>query len=69
MPEGKHPDNLALDNLIDALNVLRDCKPEERSELSRRYAIAITELEKVVAYVEVFIVNRDYYLGEELASS
>ncbi len=34
---------------------LKQDKPEERSELARRYAITITELEKVMAYYTVYI--------------
>lgn len=66
MGEGRiQPDDLALSTLIETLEVLRNCKPEERNELARRYAVAITELEKVVAYVQVFIVERAHYPGQE----
>ncbi len=37
------------------LQRLRDAKPEERSELARRYAVTITEFEKVVAYFRVYV--------------
>lgn len=39
----------------DLLEELRDEKPEERSELARRYAIVITEIEKIKAYYQVYI--------------
>lgn len=71
MGEGKglHPDNLALNTLVDALEVLRNCKPGERGELARRYSVAITELEKVVAYVDTFILQREYWPCEELPAN
>lgn len=34
---------------------LKDAKPEQRSEEARRYAVLITEYEKVIAYFETFI--------------
>jgi hypothetical protein len=43
--------------LQDVLKKLRDAKPEERSELARRYAVTITELEKVIAYFWFYIVT------------
>jgi len=43
--------------LRGALYRLRDVKPEGRGELSRRYAVTITEMEKVVAYYKTFIVD------------
>ena len=46
--------------LQEALQALRDNKPEERSEEARRYAVTITELEKVLAYFAVFVVNAKY---------
>lgn len=36
--------------LDSALAYLITSKPEERSELARRYAVTITEMEKVYAY-------------------
>jgi len=36
---------------------LRQAKPEERNETARRYAVTITDFEKVLAYYKVFIVN------------
>lgn len=44
-----------LNDLEAALETLRLAKPEERSEKARRYAVAITELEKVIAYFKVYI--------------
>lgn len=40
------------DNL---LSKLKSAKPDKRSEESRRFAVTITELEKVSAYFSVYI--------------
>lgn len=42
-----------------ALEMLKNEKPNDRSELDRRYAICITELEKVVGYYVTWIVMQD----------
>lgn len=36
--------------LLATLNLLREQKPNDRSEYDRRMAVTITEMEKVVAY-------------------
>jgi hypothetical protein len=46
-----------LELLQEALDELRRAKPEERGEVARRFAVAITELEKVIAYFKVFVVD------------
>jgi len=46
-----------LDDLRDVLLKARAAKPEKRSELSRRYAVAITMLEQALAYVYSYIVQ------------
>lgn len=40
-----------------ALQKLRAAKPDDRSELARRYAVAITEMEKTLAYFHTFVVT------------
>jgi hypothetical protein len=46
----------ALNGLEASLYFLRSAKPDdERKELTRRYAVTITELEKVVAYFRVYV--------------
>jgi hypothetical protein len=45
----------ALNGLEASLHFLRSAKPDERGELTRRYAVTITELEKVVAYFKVYV--------------
>lgn len=51
-----------LTNCQNALNLaleeLKKAKPETRSESARRFAVTITELEKVIGYFETWIVNR-----------
>jgi hypothetical protein len=41
-----------------ALETLKAEKPNDRSELDRRHAIVITEIEKVIAYYDQFIAKR-----------
>jgi hypothetical protein len=48
-------DSKALELLKAALEAMREAKPEERSELARRYAVSITELEKVIAYFVLYV--------------
>lgn len=50
-------DGTALDKLHQNLAFLRFAKPAERSEKARHYAVAITEMEKVVAYFQTWIVG------------
>lgn len=38
-----------------ALAQLQAAKPNDRSEVDRRYAVTITEQEKVIAYYDTFI--------------
>ena len=49
----------SLNDLEAALETLRNAKPEERSEKARRYAVSITELEKVIAYFKIYIEYAD----------
>lgn len=44
--------------LNNALDKLKWAKPEERSETARRFAVTITELEKVIGYFETWVVNK-----------
>jgi len=37
---------------------LKDMKPDDRSELDRRFAICMTELEKLIAYFEWYIATQ-----------
>jgi len=56
-----NPENLTAEELKDfmakLLEEMRKSKPAERSEEARRYAVTITELEKVYAYFKVYVVN------------
>lgn len=45
-----------LEKLAALLEDMRLAKPEDRSETARRYAITITELEKVYAYFKTYVV-------------
>lgn len=46
-----------LRTLEKALDNLKGLKPEKRSEKARRYSIVITELEKVIAYYNHFVLD------------
>ena len=48
-------DSKVLKLLKEALEAMKEAKPEERSELARRYAISSTELEKLIAYFLVYV--------------
>jgi ABC-type phosphate transport system auxiliary subunit len=57
----QHPDDLVQIRLRETMDAIKAARPTERSELARRYAILITELEKLQAYHDVYIVRRDYW--------
>jgi len=40
-----------------ALEKLKEAKPNNRSEIDRRYAITITEFEKVIAYYDYYVLR------------
>ena len=40
--------------LLDSLTAE---KPNDRSELDRRYAVTITEIEKIIAYFKTYVVD------------
>lgn len=44
-------------SLLVALKALRANKPSERCEKARRYAVTITEMEKVYGYFKTFILD------------
>jgi hypothetical protein len=47
------------EEMTDLLEHLQHAKPEERSEMARRYAITITDFEKMMAYYHRFVVDCD----------
>lgn len=52
------PDDVkVMAKMQEALEAMRAAKPEERGELARRYAVAITEFEKVFAYFKTFVID------------
>lgn len=54
LPESAdEPEILA--SMINVLRLLRAGKPEARSERARRYAVTITEMEKVFGYFKTFV--------------
>ena len=53
------PGELVALHLTQAHRAFLAERPTERSELARRYAIAATELEKLIAYFDFYIVRGD----------
>lgn len=51
------PEEADYEALKKALTELRTHKPEERSEKARQYAVTITELEKVIGYFKMFVID------------
>ncbi len=51
----KLDDQSMLWQLQTTLSELRISRPNERSERSRKYAITITEMEKVLAYFKMYV--------------
>jgi len=47
-------------SMVALLNQMRQAKPEERSELARRYAVSITDLERVEAYFQTYVLDYVY---------
>lgn len=43
--------------LNNSLEILQQIKPNDRSAMDRRYAIVITDLEKIIAYYNQFILD------------
>ena len=62
--EPSHEDTVLL-YMERAIETMHRGKPEERSELSRRYQIAITDLEKVIGYFETFVIQKKYWPNYE----
>ena len=50
-------EDTVFDLMMELYKKLKEAKPEERSEMARRYAVTITEFEKVMAYFECFIMS------------
>ena len=46
-----------LQQMRDTLEALRALKPNDRSEKDRRIAVTITELEKVIAYYNCYVIG------------
>ncbi len=53
----KDKGNEVLQAMEATLQRLRDAKPVERDELARRYAVAITEYEKSLAFFKYYVVD------------
>lgn len=49
--------NKLFSSLCDVVSTAKSEKPNDRSDLDRRYAVVITDLEKVLAYTSQYIVG------------
>lgn len=54
---GTTNDNIVAKALEKALRDLRDGKPNDKSEKDRRYAVTITEMEKVLSYFDFYVIR------------
>ena len=50
---------ILLSELISFLDDLKASKPDDRSELDRRYAVLITDVERAIAWLTTYIVPLD----------
>jgi len=56
MMETISADEFAWFKLKDALDALKEGKPNDRGEKDRAYAVAITEMEKLLAFFYFFVI-------------
>jgi len=61
IPGPIHPDDLVQIRFRELMNAIDAAKPKERGELARRYAIVKTDVEKAMAYHQIFVNQRDYW--------
>ncbi len=48
-----------LTQMHELLEEMRKNKPQERGELARKYAVAITEMEKTAGYWDAYVVRNE----------
>lgn len=53
--DSRQDGRLARQKAQELLHALHTCKPDARNDLARRYAIAITEAEKLYAWIETWL--------------
>ena len=44
--------------LSDTLALMRESKPNDRSDIDRAWAVSITEMEKAIAYFKVYVADK-----------
>lgn len=54
----KENDGKVLFKLQEVIALMRAHKPEERNEKARRYAVSVTEMEKVIAYFKTYVIDQ-----------
>lgn len=57
------PEAACFNAMLDLWHLLKESKPTERNEVARRYAVTMTELEKVIGYFQTFVLTG--YLANE----
>jgi hypothetical protein len=55
--EGGTPHDACAWALLDAIESLREFKPNDRSEIDRRYAVTITMMEQAYAYFATWVLG------------
>ena len=56
MPDTTLDSHAIYAEMLRILEAMRDNKPDNRSEESRRWAVSITEMEKDIAYFRCYVV-------------
>jgi hypothetical protein len=58
-PDCKEEDWMMLERLRFTLGSMRANKPNDRSDRDHRYAVAITSMEKALAYFHTYVVHHE----------
>lgn len=56
--EDRQPD--LWDHILETYRQIKAAKPDERSERARRFAVLLTEYEKVMSYYLIMLNNDDF---------
>ncbi len=59
---------ILLDELVSFLDDLKASKPNDHTELDRRYAVLITDIERAIAWLTTYIVPLDTREDDEAYS-
>lgn len=65
MDDHRQEMNERINNLLqEALLRLKSYKPNDRSDMDRCYAVTITEMEKIIAYFQMYAVDNAVEISE-----